>query len=142
MTTRREFLQIAAAAILPSCWTRAFAQQQLRQDDLLRFESLGNVTLVHLADLHAQLVPVFFREAAVNIGVGEARGLAPHLTAATLLGRYGIPPGSPAAYALSSEDFAALAKAYGRMGGLDRIATLLAAIRAERGDKVVFLDGG
>jgi sulfur-oxidizing protein SoxB len=144
MTTRREFLEIAAAAaaVLPAGWSRAFAQQRMRQDDLLRFEPLGNVTLVHIADLHAQLVPVYFREASVNIGAGDAKGLAPHLTGAALLGRYGIPQRSPAAYALSSDDFAALAKAYGRMGGLDRIATVLAAIRAERGGKVVFLDGG
>jgi sulfur-oxidizing protein SoxB len=36
----------------------------------------------------------------------------------------------------------ALARAYGRLGGLDRIATILKAIRAERGERVVFLDGG
>jgi sulfur-oxidizing protein SoxB len=144
MTTRREFLEIAAAAaaILPGGWSRAFAQQRLRQEDLLRFDPLGNVTLVHIADLHAQLVPVHFREAAVNIGVGEAKGLVPHLTGAALLARYGIASGSSAAYSLAADDFAALAKAYGRMGGLDRIATVLNAIRAERGDKTVFLDGG
>jgi sulfur-oxidizing protein SoxB len=144
MTTRREFLEIAAAAaaIVSGGWPRVFAQQQLSEVDLLRFDGLGNVTLVHIADLHAQLVPVYFREAAVNIGVGEARGQAPHVTGAALLERYGIPPASPAAYALSPDDFTALAKAYGRMGGLDRIATVLDAIRAERGEKVVFLDGG
>ena len=144
MTTRREFLEIAAAmaAIVPGEWSRAFAQQQLRQADLLSFESLGNVTLVHIADLHAQLVPVYVREASVNIGVGEARGQVPHLTGGALLDRYGIPQASPGAYALSADDFTALAKAYGRMGGLDRIAMVLKSIRAERGDKVVFLDGG
>ncbi len=144
MTTRREFLEIAAATatILPAGWSRALAQQQLRQDDLLRFEPLGNVTLVHIADLHAQLTPAWLREASVNIGAGEARGLLPHLTGAVLLDRYGISQGSPAAYALSSDDFTALARAYGHMGGLDRIATVLEEIRAERGDKVAFLDGG
>jgi sulfur-oxidizing protein SoxB len=144
MTTRREFLEIAAAAaaVLPGGWPRALAQQQMRQDDLIRFDSLGNVTLVHIADLHAQLVPVYFREASANIGAGEAKGLAPHLTGAALLDRYGIAAGSPDAYALTADDFAALARVYGRMGGLDRIATMVNAIRAERGDKVVFLDGG
>ena len=144
MTTRREFLEIAAAtaAILPGPWPRAFAQQQLHQADLLRFDQLGNVTLVHIADLHAQLVPVYLREPSVNIGVGEARGHAPHLTGAALLERYGVPRGSPAAYALSPDGFTALAKTYGRMGGLDRIATVVDAIRAERGHRVVFLDGG
>jgi S-sulfosulfanyl-L-cysteine sulfohydrolase len=144
MTTRREFLEIAAAAaaIVPGGWPRAFAQQQLRQADLLGFDALGNVTLVHIADLHAQLAPVYFREASVNIGVGEARGEAPHLSGAALLERYGIARASPEAYALSPDDFTALARAYGRMGGLDRIATVLETIRAERGGKVVFLDGG
>jgi S-sulfosulfanyl-L-cysteine sulfohydrolase len=144
MTTRREFLEIAAAmaAIVPGGWSRAFAQQQLRQADLLSFAALGNVTLVHIADLHAQLVPIYFREAAVNIGVGAARGRVPHVSGGALLDLYGIPQASPAAYALSSDDFTELARAYGRMGGLDRIATVLAAIRAERGDKVAFLDGG
>jgi sulfur-oxidizing protein SoxB len=144
MTTRREFLEIAAAmaAIVPGGWSRAFAQQRLHQADLLNFEPLGNVTLVHIADLHAQLVPIYFREAAVNIGPGEAKEQLPHVTDGMLLARLGISPGSPTAYALSSDDFAALAKTYGRMGGLDRIATVLSAIRAERGDKVAFLDGG
>jgi sulfur-oxidizing protein SoxB len=144
MTTRREFLEIAAAAaaILPGGWPRAFAQQRMRQEDLLRFDPVGNVTLVHIADLHAQLMPVYFREASVNIGAGDAKGQVPHLTGAAQLGRYGIAAGSPEAYALSADDFTALARAYGRMGGLDRIATVLAAIRAERAGKVVFLDGG
>jgi sulfur-oxidizing protein SoxB len=144
MTSRREFLQIAAAlaAIVPAGWSRAFAQQRLRQADLIDFAPLGNVTLVHVADLHAQLVPIYFREPSVNIGAGDARGRVPHLTGGALLDFYGIPLRSPAAHAFSADDFTALAKAYGRMGGLDRIATVIAAIRAERGDRVVFLDGG
>ena len=144
MFSRRDFLQCAAAtaAILPAGWSRAFAQQRLTQEALLAFEPLGNVTLVHIADLHAQLMPVYFREPSVNLGVGEAKGLVPHITGRALLDLYRIPAGSPAAYALASEDFAALAKSYGHMGGLDRIATVLKAIRAERGDRVTFLDGG
>ena len=69
-------------------------------------------------------------------------GLPPHVTGEDFLKLYDIEPGSPQAYALTSEDFAALAKTYGRMGGLDRIATILKRIRAERGDNVLLLDGG
>lgn len=144
MTSRREFLQIAAAAaaIIPGGWTRAFAQQRLTQADLLAFEPVGNVTLVHITDIHAQLVPVLFREPSINLGVGDAKGAVPHVTGKALLDLYKIPAGSAEAYALTSEDFSALAKTYGRMGGLDRVATVVNAIRAERGDRVVLLDGG
>jgi S-sulfosulfanyl-L-cysteine sulfohydrolase len=144
MISRRDFVQLAAAtaALVPTGWARAFAQQRLTQAELLRFEPVGNVTLVHVADIHGQLLPVLFREPSTNLGVGDAKGLVPHLTGRALLDLYKIPAGSAAAYALSSEDFATLAKSYGRIGGLDRIATILKAIRAERGERVVFLDGG
>ena len=144
MLSRRDFLQVAAAtaAILPGGWTRALAQQRLTQQELLRFDAVGNVTLVHVADIHAQLVPLMFREPSVNLGIGEAKGLVPHVGGKALLDLYNIAPGSAAAYALTSVDFASLAKTYGQLGGLDRIATILKAIRAERGERVAFLDGG
>ena len=64
MFSRRDFLQVAAAtaALLPGGWTRALAQQRLTQDELLRFDAVGNVTLVHVADLHGQLVPLLLRD--------------------------------------------------------------------------------
>ncbi|MGH6815343.1 MAG: thiosulfohydrolase SoxB, partial [Hyphomicrobiaceae bacterium] len=47
------------------------------------------------------------------------------------------------AYALAPDDFVALAGTYGKVGGMDRLATLVAAIRAERGSgQVLLLDGG
>ena len=113
MISRREFIQVAAAtaALTPGGWPRAFAQQRLTQADLLRFEPVGNVTLVHLTDIHAQLMPVLFREPSINLGVGDARGQVPHVTGRDFLDLYNIPAGSAPAYALTSEDFAALAKA-------------------------------
>jgi len=144
MVSRRDFLQLAAAtaALAPGGWSRAFAQQRLTQADLLRFEPVGNVTLVHLTDLHAQLLPVLFREPSINIGVGEARGHVPHISGKAFLDLYKIPAGSRAAYALTSEDFTSLAKSYGRLGGLDRTATVIKAIRAERNGRTLVLDGG
>jgi sulfur-oxidizing protein SoxB len=146
MFNRRDFFQtMAATAILMGGTPRlvgAAARQAITQDQLLAFEPLGQVTLLHLADLHAQLMPVYFREPSVNIGVGEATGLPPHVTGADFLARFGIERSSPEAYALTSEDFVALAQSYGRLGGLDRMATLVRAIRAERPDKTLVLDGG
>jgi sulfur-oxidizing protein SoxB len=145
MISRRDVLQIGAAVAAYGFGplTRAAAQQRITQEDLLAFDHYGNVTLLHMADLHAQLMPVYLREPAVNIGAGEARGQPPHLTGKAFLEYYAVPPRTAEAYALSSEDFVALARSYGRLGGLDRIATVVKAVRGERGsDRVLFLDGG
>ena len=145
MFDRRGFLQImmaAAALCAPGSVGRAAAAQKISQKDLLRFEPLGRITLLHFSDIHGQLMPVYFREPSINIGVGAVRGLLPHVTGRKLLDLYGIPAGSPEAYALTSEDFVALSRNYGRIGGLDRMATLIKAIRAERPGKTILLDGG
>jgi S-sulfosulfanyl-L-cysteine sulfohydrolase len=149
MISRREFLQATAAAAAITAASgagplgRVSAQQKLAQADILRFDPLGTVTILHVTDIHAQLMPLHFREPGINLGVGEARGKPPHLTDRAFRAHYGIAAGSADAFALTSDDFAALAKTYGRMGGMDRIATLVRAIRAERGDdRVLLLDGG
>ncbi len=146
MLTRRDFLQLAAATAALSAnggeFSRALAQQRLTQDDLLRFEPLGQVTLLHFADIHAQLLPVHFREPEINLGVGEAKGLPPHLTGADFLAKFGFKAGGAEAFALTHLEFAALARGYGRIGGLDRMATLVKAIRAARPNRVLLLDGG
>lgn len=145
MISRREFLQagVAATALtgLGGGWSRAAAQQAMTQGGLIDMPAVGNVTIMHITDIHAQLKPVYFREPSVNLGVGIAEGKPPHITGAALLDHFGIAPGSPHAYALSSVDFTALAGEYGRMGGLDRAATVIDAIRAERPDALL-LDGG
>lgn len=147
MISRREFLMaaVATAALTGGGLGRlgqVAAQQALSQSDLLAFEPLGNVTLVHITDIHAQLKPIYFREPSVNVGVGEVRGLPPHVTGADFLKLYDIQPGTPEAYALTYDDFTSLAKSYGRMGGIDRVATVLKSIRSERGDNTLLLDGG
>ncbi len=117
--------------------------KKLLKSELLNFPRLGNVTLLHTADLHGQLQPVYLREPSVNLGFAEARGVSPHLTGRDFLRHFGIPAKSPDAHALTSEDFTALAKNYGRLGGLDRLATVVKSVRAERGqDRVLLLDGG
>jgi S-sulfosulfanyl-L-cysteine sulfohydrolase len=149
MITRRDYLQAACAASLLVAsgglgpLGRVAAQQRLTQDELLQFGQPGTMTILHVADIHAQLMPVYFREPSINLGVGEMKGLMPHVTGKGFLDAFKIAPGSRMAYALTSEDFAALAKNYGRMGGLDRLATIIKAIRANRGESnVLLLDGG
>jgi S-sulfosulfanyl-L-cysteine sulfohydrolase len=143
---RRQFLQVAAATAALSVTggnvSKAAAKQSLTQNDLLDFDAKGQVTLLNFTDCHAQLVPLYFREPSVNLGVGDVHGLPPHLTGKDMMTRFGLEGGSAQAYAFTYEDFSALAKSYGRIGGLDRMATLIKSIRAERPGKTLLLDGG
>ncbi len=147
MISRRDFLQVgmAASSIIGVSgfgeWARLSAQQKLTQEELLRFDTFGNVSLIHVTDIHAQLKPIYFREPSVNLGVGANKGAVPHITGSDFRKRYGIQDSSPEHYALSSDDFAALADMYGKVGGLDRVATVINAIRADRPDALL-LDGG
>jgi S-sulfosulfanyl-L-cysteine sulfohydrolase len=147
MITRREFLQasLAASAIYGASgfgnWSRLAAQQALTQDQLLQFDDFGNLTLIHVTDIHAQLKPIWFREPEWNIGVGDAKGVPPHVVGRAFREMFNITPASPEAYALTYEDFAALGRTYGRMGGMDRVATVVKAIRAARPESLL-LDGG
>ncbi len=122
-------------------WGRLAAQQRLTQDQLLQFDTYGNISLIHVTDIHAQLKPIYFREPSINLGVGDNKGHVPHITGADFRKAYGIADGSPSAYALTYNDFASLAQGYGRVGGLDRVATIINAIRADRPDALL-LDGG
>ncbi len=140
--TRRDLVKLTAVATAAGLTPRALAEAGDAADRLLDFEPLGNVTLLHLTDTHATLLPVYFREPDTLLGVGDERGKPPYLTGAALLAHYGIAPGSAAAYALTHVDFAALAARYGRMGGYAHIATLVKRIRSERAGRTLLLDGG
>ena len=67
MMTRRDFMQVALATAAITAGSgplgRLAAQQSITQDQLLAFEPKGQVTLLHLTDLHAQLTPALFPRA-------------------------------------------------------------------------------
>ena len=146
MKSRREFLQLASITALligGKSWNSVAAKQQLSQNDLLKFNDKGQVTLLHLTDLHGQLKPVYFRPPSENFGIGKFEGIPPHLVGETFLDYFNISPKTPLAYAHTMLDYVPLAFEYGKLGGLDRTASVIKHIRAERGDdKVLLLDGG
>ncbi len=147
MISRRHFVQasLAATAIYGASgfgnWARLTAQQSLTQNDLLDMETTGNVTLIHITDIHAQTQPIWFREPEINLGVGSVKGKPPHVTGADFRTMYNINTGTALDYALTYDDFVALGQAYGKMGGFDRVSTVVKSIKADRPDALV-LDGG
>jgi sulfur-oxidizing protein SoxB len=132
---RRHFLQCLTLLGLSGCTGRPA--------ELYDLPEFGNATLLHFTDCHAQLLPVYFREPGVNIGVGENKNKPPHLTGQQFLDFYGIKPGSAEAYAFTHLDFAEMAAVYGKMGGFAHLATLIKQIRQARGhENTLLLDGG
>ena len=138
---RREFhkllgLGAAAGLSLPS-----LLRAQPHTGDAYHLPRFGNVHLMHMTDVHAQLLPVHYREPSVNIGVHDARNRPPHLVGEALLNYFDIAPGSQAAHALSHLDYVAAAEQFGRAGGFAHIATLVKRLRADR-PGALLLDGG
>jgi sulfur-oxidizing protein SoxB len=140
--TRRDFLKLVAIAGGLGLAERDRLWAAPAPEELLAFEPLGNVTLLHMTDSHATLLPVHYREPDTLLGVGPEKGHAPYLTGEAFLRYYGIPRGSAEAYALTHVDFAELARRYGRMGGYAHLATLVKRVRAERPGRTLLLDGG
>lgn len=140
--TRRDFVALAAIAAGSGLMPRETFAQAISPERLLEFQSLGNVTLLHMTDSHAALLPVYYREPDTLLPVGDETGKPPYITGEAALKYYGFAKGSLDAHAFTHVDFAELARRYGKMGGYAHIASLVKRVRAERPGKVLFMDGG
>src|SRR5215471_8083684 len=138
---RREFFAIASALALSGSVSRvARGANDAGVYDLERF---GNARILHMTDTHAQLLPVYFREPSVNLGVGAQAGKPPHLVGRAFLDRFEIKPGSAEAYAFACIDFEKEAPRYGKLGGFAHLKTLIDRLRNDVGPgHSVLLDGG
>ena len=137
---RRDFLKTTGVALLLGGAARARAAETPSLYDLERF---GNARILHLTDVHAQLRPVYFREASVNIGIGEMLGRPPHLVGKAFLDRFGISADSAEAYAFTSLDFEKSAQRFGKLGGFAHLKTLIDRLRNDVGEgHSLLLDGG
>ncbi len=139
---RREFMQMLAVAAASGFALNSRAA--LSADSSGGFYDLpafGNVSLLHITDCHAQLLPIYFREPNVNIGLGQSMNKPPHLVGEKLLKDFGIRPGTREAHAFTYLDFDDAARTYGKVGGFAHLATLIKGIRASRPGSLL-LDGG
>ncbi len=136
---RREFLQVLATASAAGLPLQAYASSGAAT--MYEVPRFGNVSLLHFTDCHAQLLPIYFREPSVNLGVAGARGRPPHLVGEHLLKAFGVQPGTPEAHAFTFLDFEAAARTYGKVGGFAHLATLVRQLKASR-PGALLLDGG
>ena len=150
--SRREFLQVLAAASaagfsLSGCGndaaqgTNGANRAASSPSNPYELKPYGNVSLMHYTDCHGQLLPVYFREPNINLGVGDMHGRPPHVVGKRLLEYYNLEHPSLWSHAYTYLDFIELAEKYGKVGGFAHFATLLKNIRAQR-PGALLLDGG
>jgi S-sulfosulfanyl-L-cysteine sulfohydrolase len=138
---RRDFLSLASAAAL-SVGVPRFARSA-DNVSLYDLERFGNARILHMTDTHAQLLPVYFREPSVNLGIGVMKGRPPHLVGRAFLDRFGINPDSADAYAFTYLDFEKSAARFGKLGGFAHLKTLIDRMRSDAGEgRSLLLDGG
>ena len=132
--SKREFLQVLGAASVAGLGLarHAEADAATAADGLYDLPRFGNVSLLHMTDCHAQLLPIRFREPSVNLGIGGMRGKLPHLVGEHLLKAAGVRPGSALAHAYTYLDFDQAARRYGKVGGFAHLATLVKRMKASR----------
>ena len=140
--SRREFLQALAVASAGGMSLQSnFSHAQSAAQKFYDLPKFGNVHFLHFTDCHAQLLPIYFREPNVNLGIGSQEGKPPHLVGEYLLKFYGVKPGTRDAHAFTYLDYASAAKTYGKVGGFAHLATLVKQIKANR-PGALLLDGG
>src|SRR5436190_14753553 len=96
---RREFLRLLALAAAAGASLKSSASAAQAAAELYDVPAFGNVSLLHLTDAHAQLLPAYFREPSVNLAVGRNEGQPPHLVGEAFLKKFSVEPGSLPAYA-------------------------------------------
>ena len=140
-----KFLALSAAggsAALP--WLNSAHAKETLADNFYSVPKKGQARILHTTDLHGQLLPVYFREPNVNLGIAQAYARPPHVVGQKLLEKMQLPTDGIESYAYTYLDFEAAAKKYGRMGGYSHIKTLLDRLRKEAGgqENTITLDGG
>jgi sulfur-oxidizing protein SoxB len=140
---RREFMQLLATGAAAGLSLDIAAQTGpgSAAAELYDVPRFGNVSLLHFTDCHAQLLPIYFREPSVNLGIAGSIGKAPHLVGEHLLKAFNIRPGSAQAHAFTYLDFEAASRNFGKVGGFAHLSTLIKRLRASR-PGALLLDGG
>jgi sulfur-oxidizing protein SoxB len=141
--SKREFVQLVGAASVAGLSMNRFAHASTasEQSGLYDIPKFGNVSLLHMTDCHAQLLPIHFREPSVNMGIGSLQGKLPHLVGEQLLKAVGVRAGSRQAHAYTYVDFETAARRFGKVGGFAHLATLVKQLKASRPGSLL-LDGG
>ncbi len=140
MINRREFIQLLSMAAATGLLPRSgFANAQQMYD----VPKLGNTRLLHFTDCHAQLMPIYFREPHVNIGLANSYSRPPHIVGHSLLKHFALEGDARLSHAYTHLQYESALEKYGKVGGFAHLATLIKKLRADvAANQSLLLDGG
>src|SRR4030088_806722 len=130
---RRDFIKLTGAAALSGGLPRI--GRGADSGGVYDVERFGNARILHMTDTHAQLLPVYFREPSVNLGIGAMQENPPHRVGRAFLDRFAIRPVSVDAYAFTSLDFEKSAVRFGKLGGFAHLKTLIERVPRDGGPR-------
>ena len=149
--SRRDFLQFAGAlGLLSATGQNLFAGEAAKEkikklsfSDIMEFKAKGKATILHVCDMHAHIKPLYWREPSTLISAKNLVGTPGFICGDAFQEYYGTKKGTINEYFDTHNDFALLAKKFGKMGGISHMKTMVDHIRKERGEKnVLLLDSG
>jgi len=151
--SRRDFLNMAGALGLLGLSTNALfagdskeVKKKLKEltfSDVVAFEPKGKATILHICDLHAHIKPLYWREPSTLISAKNLVGTPGFICGDSFEKYYNIKAGSLDQYFDTYNNFATLAKKFGKMGGISHMKPIIDHVKKERGEKnVILLDSG
>ena len=145
--SRRDFMHIAAIfglGVASNAFGGGIKQaSDIKLEDIYDFKDTGNITLLHMCDMHAHIKPLYWREPSTLISAPNLVGTPGFLCGESFAKFYGLEPSSLDAYFDTYIDFVSLAHKFGKMGGIAHMKSVIDYVKKARGkDKVLLLDSG
>jgi len=143
---RRDFFKTIAAGTAAGLVgaSKASSTSLMNQENPYEVKMSGTARILHITDVHGNLLPNYFREPNVNLGFGDAFGRAPHVVGKALQNKLGMKDAGRLAHAFTYNKFEELSEKYGKTGGFAQIKTALDALRESAGgiQNTLTVDGG
>ena len=145
---RRQFMKLMAAAAaagsIPAIYSSRALASKSAPTGFYDKPMEGDARILHVTDVHGQLLPVYFREPNVNLGVGDAYGRFPHIVGQQFLEANRFELAHRKSTPLRTSNFAKHAEQLGRTGGFAHVKTLLDRLRDQAGgsSNTLTVDGG
>ena len=134
---RRQFMKLMAAATaagsLPVISSSRALANKSAPPGFYDKKMDGDARILHVTDVHGQLLPVYFREPNVNLGGRRCLWSIPTYRWQKFLDANGFESGTPEEYAFTYLNFSKHAEQLGRTGGFAHVKTLLDQLRQQAG---------